>query len=122
MAADTLREALVQLSVSDDPAANLPVTLDLVRQAAASGARLVCTPEVTNLLTGDPDYRAEVLCTEAEDPTLAALRALATETGIWLSIGSLALRLEGEGRAANRQFLVAPDGSIAARYDKIHMF
>ncbi|MEO1471933.1 MAG: nitrilase-related carbon-nitrogen hydrolase, partial [Pseudomonadota bacterium] len=51
MAADTLRAALVQLSVSDDPAANLPVTLDLVRQAAASGARLVCTPEVTNLLT-----------------------------------------------------------------------
>jgi predicted amidohydrolase len=62
-----------------------------------------------------------VLRAQAEDPTLAGLRTVAAESGIWLLIGSLALKTEEE-RFANRSFLVAPDGGIAAWYDKIHMF
>ncbi|MEM8622242.1 MAG: carbon-nitrogen hydrolase family protein [Pseudomonadota bacterium] len=119
-----MQVGLVQLTSSDGPAANLPVTEAMVREAAASGAELVLTPEVTNFVSASRTRQDEVLKTEAEDPTLARLRAVAAETGIWLSIGSLALRepIEGDDRFVNRQFLVAPDGSIAARYDKIHMF
>ena len=119
-----LPAALVQLTVGDDPAVNLPVTLDLIRQAAADGALLVLTPEATNLLTPDRARQAELLRPEADDPTLAALRAEAAALGIWLSVGSLSLRADdpAERRFVNRSFLVAPDGRIAARYDKIHMF
>ncbi|HRO16438.1 MAG TPA: carbon-nitrogen hydrolase family protein [Paracoccus sp. (in: a-proteobacteria)] len=114
----------MQLSVGDDPAANLPVTLDFLRDGAARGAQLLLTPEVTNLLTPDRERQAALLRVEAEDPTLAALRAEAARLGVWLSIGSLSLRHDDpqEARFVNRSFLIAPDGGIAARYDKIHMF
>ena len=118
-----MRTGLIQLSVSDDPAANLPVTLGLIRQAAAGGAGFVLTPECTNLLSSDRAQQRAVLHPEATDPTLAALRAEAATLGLWLLIGSLGLRtVDADGRFANRSFLIAPDGGIAARYDNIHMF
>lgn len=118
-----MRAALVQLNASDDPAANLPQTEHLVREAAAGGARLVTTPEVTNCVSSSSTHQHEVLREEVEDPTLARLRAVAAETGIWLVIGSLALKAGGgESRFVNRSFLIGPDGAIRARYDKINMF
>ena len=118
-----IRAALVQLCSSDDAVANLPVTERLVREAAGAGARLVLTPEVTNVLSTSRVRQTEVLAREEDDRTLARLREVAAETGIWLSIGSLALKSDdAQGRFVNRQFLVAPTGEIAARYDKIHMF
>lgn len=117
------RIALVQLCSGDDPAENLHVTEELVRQAAAGGARLVLTPECTNLITTSRARQQAVLASEGEDPTLARLRSVAAECGVSLLIGSLALRSEaGDGRFANRSFLIGPDGAILARYDKIHMF
>jgi len=118
-----MRAALIQITASDDPASNLPVTADLIRRAAAEGADLVLTPEVTNCISASRTRQREVLVAEDDDPTLAGLRDVATETGIWLSIGSLALTSDDpEGRFINRQFLIGPDGGIRARYDKIHMF
>ena len=118
-----MKTALIQLSVGDDPGANLSVTHDLVRQAAGQGAGFVLTPEVTNCLSSDRDHQRAVLCHEEDDPTLAALRAEAEALGIWLLIGSLGIKThDADGRFANRSFLIAPDGRIAARYDKIHMF
>ncbi len=118
-----MRAGLVQLNVSDDPAANLVATRALVREAAAGGAGFVLTPEVTNCLSSSRHHQRQVLRHEADDPTLAALREDAAGAGIWLLIGSLGLLTEDEdGRFANRSFLIAPDGAVAARYDKIHMF
>ena len=118
-----MRAGLVQLSVSDDPAANLPQTVDLIRQAISGGAEFVLTPECTNGLSSDRDHQRAVFHHEADDPTLAALRAEAASAGIWLLIGSIGLKTDAaDGRFANRSFLIAPDGGIAARYDKIHMF
>jgi len=118
-----MRAALVQLNVSDDPAANLPETLALVQAAAAGGAEFVLTPECTNLLSSNREHQRSVIRSEADDPTLDALRQQAAASGIWLLIGSLGLATgDADGRFANRSFLIAPDGSIAARYDKIHMF
>ena len=118
-----MRAALIQLTVSDDPAANLPVTQDLVRQAVAAGAGFVLTPELTNGLSSSRAHQRSVFRHEADDPTLVALRDQAKAAGIWLLVGSLGLLTQdADGRFANRSLLIAPDGSVAARYDKIHMF
>ncbi|WP_103257402.1 carbon-nitrogen hydrolase family protein [Tabrizicola aquatica] len=118
-----MRAALVQLNVSDDPAANLAVTVDLVRQAVAGGAGFVLTPELTNGLSSSRAHQRSVFRQEDDDPTLAALRAEAQAAGIWLLVGSLGLFThDADGRFANRSLLVGPDGQVAARYDKIHMF
>ena len=118
-----MRAALVQLTVTDDPAANLPVTVGYIRQAAGQGAGFVLTPELTNGLSSSRAHQRTVFHHEDDDPTLAALRAEAKAAGIWLLIGSLGLLThDADGRLANRSFLIAPDGRVAARYDKIHMF
>ncbi|MBK6465786.1 MAG: carbon-nitrogen hydrolase family protein [Rhodobacter sp.] len=118
-----MRAALVQMTVSDDPAANLAAARGLIRQAAAGGAGLVLTPEMTNCLSSSRDHQRSVFRHEEADETLAALRQEAAKAGIWLLIGSLGLLThDADGRFANRSFLIGPDGGIAARYDKIHMF
>ncbi|HMO70361.1 MAG TPA: carbon-nitrogen hydrolase family protein [Paracoccaceae bacterium] len=118
-----MRAALVQLTVGDDPAANLPMTLAAVDRAAAGGADLILTPECTNILSSSREHQNRVLREEHDDPTLAALRDAAARSGRRLLIGSLGLKTgDADGRFANRSFLIGPDGAIAARYDKIHMF
>ena len=118
-----MKAGLVQLCSSDQPLANIPVTEGFIRDAAARGAGFVLTPEVTNIISADRAHQQQVLAFEAEDPTLARLRMVADELNIWLLIGSLALKTgDADGRFANRSFLIAPDGKIVAKYDKIHMF
>ena len=118
-----MRCALIQLNVTDDPVANLPETLAYIRAAAQGGAEFVLTPECTSLLSSSRAHQSATLRPEGEDLTLAALRAEAARLGLWLLIGSLGVLTEdADGRFANRSFLIGPDGAIAARYDKIHMF
>ncbi|MCA3536906.1 MAG: carbon-nitrogen hydrolase family protein [Rhodobacter sp.] len=118
-----MRVGLVQLTVTDDPAGNLPQTLALVRAAVAGGAGFVLTPECTNALSSDRAHQQDILHPEDGDPTLAALRAEAARADIWLLIGSLGLKTrDDDGRFANRSLLIDPTGAITARYDKIHMF
>lgn len=118
-----MRTALVQLTVTDDPAANLPVTLRQIEAAASAGAGFVLTPECTNALSSNRARLRTLLHPEDTDPTLAALRDAAAKHGIWLLAGSLGLLTQDEdGRFANRSLLIAPGGDIHARYDKIHMF
>ena len=118
-----MRAGLVQLNVTDDPAANLPATRGLIRDAVAGGAGFVLTPECTNALSSNRDQQRASFHPETSDPTLAALRDEAARAGIWLLIGSIGLKTEdADGRFANRSFLIDPAGGIVARYDKIHMF
>ncbi|MFK7868162.1 MAG: carbon-nitrogen hydrolase family protein [Roseobacter sp.] len=118
-----MKVALLQLNVSDDPLTNLDITVALVREAAAKGARFVLTPEVTNCLSTSRKHQNSVLQLEDDDITLRALRAEAASLGIWLLIGSLGLKTgDADGRFANRSFLIGPDAEVVATYDKIHMF
>lgn len=118
-----MRAGLVQMTSSDRPEENCAQARDLIRQAVAGGAEFVLTPEVTNCVSSDRDHQNAVLRHERDDATLTALRDEAAQAGIWLLIGSLALKTHDEdGRFANRSFLIGPDGGIVARYDKIHMF
>ena len=118
-----MKTALLQITSTDDPAENLSMVRAMMREAAAAGAGYILTPEVTNCVSASRAHQKAVLHLEGDDPTLAGLREAAQELGVWLTIGSLALKTEdADGRFANRQFLIAPDGEIRARYDKIHMF
>lgn len=118
-----MRAGLLQITSSDDPAENLLGVSERVREAAAKGAGFVLTPEVTNCVSSSRTHQMGVLQLEDEDDSLRGFRALADELRIWLSIGSLAIKTgDADGRFANRSFLIGPDGGIAARYDKIHMF
>jgi predicted amidohydrolase len=116
------RVALIQFTASRDPEANIGPVSALIRSARAEGAQLICTPENTGFM--EPDAKALIEKAELEDShhSLAAYRNLAAETGAWLVIGSLAVKKPTEKRVANRSYLVDPTGSIAASYDKIHLF
>ncbi len=117
------KAALLQISASDDPAANLPVTLGMVEAALSCGADLIVTPEVTNCVSTSRTQQNEVLTTEDENRTLKAMQNAAVKGGAHILIGSLALKTDdADGRFANRSFLIGPDGAVMARYDKIHMF
>ncbi|SIS52156.1 Predicted amidohydrolase [Roseivivax lentus] len=118
-----MKAALLQFCASDDPAENLVTVAAMIAEAAGKGAEMVFTPEVTNCVSASRTHQSEVLRTEAEDATLAGLRAAAAEHRLWLQAGSLALKSDPpETRFTNRGFLIGPDGAIHARYDKMHMF
>jgi predicted amidohydrolase len=102
--------------------ANVIAASALIREAARQGATYVQTPEITTLMETDRARLAIALRPEDGNPALAVFRALARELNIWLHIGSMAVAVEGSERNANRGILITPDGRIAARYDKIHMF
>jgi predicted amidohydrolase len=118
-----MRAALIQMCSSDDPAENLTVMRDILHQAKSDGADIAVTPEVCNCVSMDRAHQAEVLRTESEDSTLAGLRSVAGELGLWVLAGSLALKsAPPEPRFVNRSILIGPQGQIEARYDKMHMF
>lgn len=118
-----MRAALLQMTASDNPGHNLNVVSEMLRHAVKEGATFVLTPEVTNCVSLDRAHQASVLRHQTDDPSLAKLREEAARLGVWILIGSLALRADPpEERFVNRSFLIAPDGSIAAQYDKMHMF
>ena len=117
-----MRAALVQLNVSDDPQKNLPGTLAFVNEAADEGAEIALTPEVTNCVSASRTRQSEVLADEGADITLSGIREVARSRRMWVLVGSLALKGGADDRFVNRSFLIEPNGQIAARYDKMHMF
>lgn len=120
---DTLKVGCVQLCSTGDPIRNAADASALVREAVAKGAELVILPEVSNLCQKDKEKAFATSVPEEEDPFLSAMRGLAQETGVWIHIGSAVVTPDdGDGRLANRGYLIDPTGAIKARYDKIHMF
>jgi predicted amidohydrolase len=117
-----MKVAALQLCASDDPVANLALTLSMVQRAAEAGAQFIATPEVTNCVSSSRRRQNEVLALQENDQTLAAMCAAAARFGVWISVGSLALKLPDDDRFTNRSFMIDPSGQIIAQYDKIHMF
>ncbi len=118
-----MKTALLQITSSDDPAANLGMVRALMTEAAERGAQFILTPEVTNCVSTSTTRQREVLQHEEDDLTLAGLRDHAKALNVWLLIGSLAVKThDADGRFANRSFMIGPQGQIVTRYDKIHMF
>ena len=119
--AATFTAGLVQMRSGLSPQANLDTAIRLIEEAKRNGADYVQTPEMTNILDNKRERLFAAIVPEEQDISLATFRELARTLGIFLHIGSLALKLPGD-RAANRSFLIDRSGEIVARYDKIHMF
>ena len=113
--------ACIQSTATPDVHADIRVLTDFIRQAAASGARFIATPEYCAGLDTRGGKMFPVAFTEAEHPVLPAMQALAKELKVWLLIGSIGVRAP-DGKIFNRSFMLGPSGTIAARYDKIHLF
>jgi deaminated glutathione amidase len=112
---------LVQMCTGRDIEKNLVAASDLVRAAAKNGAHYVQTPEITTLMEMDRAKLFAAVRPEDGNPAIVHFRALARELKIWLHIGSMGVLLQPD-KLANRSLLIAPDGTLAARFDKIHMF
>jgi deaminated glutathione amidase len=115
------RAGLVQMCSGRSIENNLRDATVLIRQAATGGAHYIQTPEVTTQI--ERDRSKQMVETRPEDgsPAVAHFRSLARELKVWLHIGSMAVAV-GDGQLANRAILINPQGAVAARYDKIHMF
>jgi deaminated glutathione amidase len=121
MAAKPFRVGLVQMRSGRSPAANLAVAATLIREAKAGGADYVQTPEMSNVMESDRARFLASMTPEDADPMLAGAQELARSCGLFIHLGSLAVKASAD-KAANRSFLIDPRGEIIARYDKIHMF
>jgi predicted amidohydrolase len=121
MTAGVFKAAMIQMRSGMQPAANVDAAARLIGEAKSAGADYVQTPEMTNVLESKRERLLAVIAEEDKDISLAAFRELARKLGIFIHVGSLAIKV-GPDRAANRGFLIDPQGGIAARYDKIHMF
>lgn len=116
-----MKAALLQMTSGIDPAVNARVLTDAVAEAAAGGAAMLFTPEMSGLLDRDRSRAAASIVAEQEDRVLAVVQDAAAKAGIWVHLGSLALR-RPDGRYANRGFVINAAGAIRARYDKLHLF
>jgi predicted amidohydrolase len=115
------RVGLIQMRTGRTPQANLDAAAKLIGEAKSGGADYVQTPEMTNLMEIDRQKFFAAIVDEDADTTLATFRELALALGIYIHVGSLAIKVSPD-KAANRAFLIDPKGEIVARYDKIHMF
>jgi predicted amidohydrolase len=115
--------AALQLTSTDDVAANLAACARLVRAAAGAGADLLGLPENFAYLGSDADHRRSIAESLPEGgPILTAMRSLARETRTWLLLGGFPEKAQTPERIRNSSLLLDPDGSIAATYRKIHLF
>ena len=117
-----MKIALFQAQTGIDPAANAEELVRRVHEAASGGAAMLFTPEMSGLLDRDKARAAAHVHDEADDPVLKAVRGAAGEAGIWVHLGSLALKGAPDGKLLNRGFVIDEGGRVRARYDKIHLF
>jgi len=117
----SVKTALIQLRSGRDMARNIADASALIEEAARRGAEFVLTPEMTNILETDRDRLRGLVRPESEDRSVAAFAELSRARRIWLLAGSFALK-GARDKLVNRSLLFGPDGRVAARYDKVHLF
>jgi predicted amidohydrolase len=117
----TFKAAAIQMRSGTDPEKNAIVFEEMVREAAANGARYVQTPEMTNAIVRDSAARSARLRPVETDLVARAAKRLAAELAVTIHVGSNAIAL-ADGKLANRALLYDARGELVATYDKIHMF
>ena len=116
----SLKVALVQLDATDDVDANIARAVELADDAASAGARLVALPEYLQFRGPDDGFRASAR--PIPGPHTDAFAEVARRRDAWILVGSTAETSGDPARPHNTSTLIAPDGSIAATYRKIHLF
>lgn len=118
---ETLNVALVQMTSGPDIDANLKTAGDMIRVAALDGAQFIQTPENTCHMRFPATEKLKTAKAEGDHPALPYFSDLARDLGVWIHVGSIAVKV-AEDKMANRGYIFAANGDIAARYDKIHLF
>lgn len=116
-----MRVAVLQMTAGIAPAENARTLVEAIAAAKAGGAAMLFTPEMSNLIDRDRARSAASIVDLADDPTVAAMREAAARAGLWVHLGSLAVKA-ADGRNANRGVVIDATGAIRASYDKIHLF
>jgi deaminated glutathione amidase len=114
------KAAVLQMRSGVVPSANVATVAAAAREAKAEGAAYLQTPEMTTVVNRDRAAMMAAIGDEKTNPELDAFRTIARENGLHIHIGSMAVRV-GE-KAANRAFVIDPQGEVLASYDKIHLF
>lgn len=125
MSQNSFKAACIQMNSGTSVSDNMTTATQLISEAADKGAHYIQTPEMTTIVQQKRSALLEAIAPEQNNPSISAFSKLAGTLKIWLHIGSMAVALpksDGGPTIANRAFLFQPDGSIAASYDKIHMF
>ena len=133
MAVDFQRVAAVQMVSSADIIANIESARRLIAEAARAGAGLVVLPENFAVLDGGPQARFAEAEGDYSAPMQGMLSAVAAEHGIWVVAGTMPIitRPAAAGQESERitdgkvrpaSLVFSPQGIIAARYDKMHLF
>ena len=117
-----VRIALFQSRTGIDPEQSALELELIVGEAADKGASMLFTPEMSGVLDGNRERAAGSVVSEAYDRVLATVREAAAKHGIWVHLGSVALRSDNEDRLVNRGFVIDGHGQIRGQYDKIHLF
>jgi deaminated glutathione amidase len=117
----SFRVGLIQMRSARSPQVNMDAAAKMIGEAKTGGADYVLTPEMTNIMELSREKLFATIVPEESDTTLATFRELARALGIYVHVGSLAVKASPD-KAANRSFLINRKGEIVARYDKIHMF
>ncbi|MBT4891306.1 MAG: carbon-nitrogen hydrolase family protein [Rhodospirillales bacterium] len=118
----TFKAACVQNCAGPDMTTNLTRSVEMIKKARDMGADMIALPEYFSYLDVDDLGLQTGSQPEETHPGLAVMCEAARETGAWLLAGSFAVDGGSDGRSRNRSYMIEPDGTINARYDKIHMF
>ena len=117
-----MRIALHQMTSCIDPMRNASDMQDAIAKAADDGAVMYFAPEMALLVDRDRARARKYMADESHSMALQSLIAAAARHRIWVHIGSMPILDDGAEKLANRSIIISPDGAIAARYDKMHLF
>ena len=117
-----MRIALHQMTSCIDPMRNASDMQDAIAKAADNGAVMYFAPEMALLVDRDRARARKYMADESHSMALQSLIAAAARHRIWVHIGSMPILDDGAEKLANRSIIISPDGAIAARYDKMHLF
>ena len=117
-----MRIALHQMTSCIDPMRNASDMQDAIAKAADNGAVMYFAPEMALLVDRDRARARKYMADEPHSMALQSLIAAAARHRIWVHIGSMPILDDGAEKLANRSIIISPDGAIAARYDKMHLF
>ena len=117
-----MRIALHQMTSCIDPMRNASDMQDAIAKAADDGAVMYFAPEMALLVDRDRARARKYMADESHSMALQSLIAAAARHRIWVHIGSMPILDDGAEKLANRSIIISPDGTIAARYDKMHLF
>ena len=120
--ANTLKVAAVQMVSATDPAVNMAAAARLIAQAAGDGARVVVLPEYFCLLGRKDTDKVAIREADGDGPLQAFLAEQAARHAVWLIGGTVPIASSEPRRIRNACLVHAPDGTLAARYDKVHLF